>query len=89
MMVGRHATQTFVELGPLALKGLPEPVDAVEVVWEPATVDGSVPLPGRLVGAATDALFGFFGRGAELAVLHEAASRRTSTRAVSGGVRRG
>ena len=26
MMVGRHATQTFVEVGPLELKGLPEPV---------------------------------------------------------------
>src|SRR6476646_8096228 len=65
MMVGRHATQVFVEVGPLVLKGLPEPVNAVEVQWEPASGTGSVPLPGRLVGAATDALFGFFGRGAE------------------------
>ena len=39
-MVGRHATQTFVEVGPLELKGIPEPVDAVEVLWEPATVGG-------------------------------------------------
>lgn len=71
MMVGRHATQTFVELGPTELKGLPEPVDVVEVLWEPAVVEGSVPLPGRIVGAATDALFGFFGRTAELEVLEE------------------
>ena len=42
LMVGRHATQTFVERGPLELKGLPGPVEAVEVVWEPATVEGSV-----------------------------------------------
>ena len=72
LMVGRHATQTFVAVGPLALKGLPDPVDTVEVLWEPVRVAGSVPLPGRLVGAATDALFGFFGRDAELAALEEA-----------------
>jgi class 3 adenylate cyclase/tetratricopeptide (TPR) repeat protein len=70
-LVGRHATQTLVEVGPVALKGLPEPVDAVEVLWEPAKIEGSVPLPGRLVGAASDALFGFFGRGRELGVLAE------------------
>ena len=46
LMVGRHATQTFVEVGPLELKGIPEPVDAVEVLWEPAQTAGSVPLPG-------------------------------------------
>ena len=33
-MVGRPATQTFVQVGPLELKGLPEPVEAVEVLWE-------------------------------------------------------
>jgi class 3 adenylate cyclase/tetratricopeptide (TPR) repeat protein len=78
LMVGRHATQTFVAVGPLALKGIPEPVDAVEVLWEPATMSGSVPLPGRLVGAAADALFGFFGRGPELAGLEEARKRAHS-----------
>lgn len=75
VMVGRNAAQTFVERGPLELKGLPQPVDAVEVVWEPATVEGSVPLPGRLVGAASDALFGFFGRSSELEALTEARKR--------------
>ncbi len=80
LMVGRHATQSFVELGALELKGLPEPVDVVEVLWEPATVAGSVPLPGRLVGAATDALFGFFGRAAELAVVDEAMKRANTSR---------
>jgi class 3 adenylate cyclase/tetratricopeptide (TPR) repeat protein len=80
LMVGRHATQTFVEVGPLELKGIPEPVDAVEVLWEPVTAEGVVPLPGRLVGAATDALFGFFGRGLELDVLHEARKRAQSAR---------
>jgi class 3 adenylate cyclase/tetratricopeptide (TPR) repeat protein len=80
LMVGRHATQAFVEVGPLELKGLPEPVDAVEVLWEPVTVAGSVPLPGRLVGAASDALFGFFGRGAELVVLDEARKQAHTTK---------
>jgi len=28
-LVGRHATQTFVAVDPLTLKGIPEPVDAV------------------------------------------------------------
>jgi class 3 adenylate cyclase len=79
LMVGRHATQTFVDLGPLELKGLPEPVNTVEVQWEPATVEGSVPLPGRLVGAASNALFGFFGRSSELDAFTEARKRaRTS-----------
>src|SRR4051794_22140570 len=78
-LVGRHATQTFVELGPLELKGLPEPVETVEVVWEPAAVAGSVPLPGRLVGAASNGLFGFFGRSVELEAFDEARKRsRTS-----------
>ena len=79
VMVGRHATQTFVERGPLELKGLPEPVDAVEVVWEPATVEGSVPLPGRLVGAASNALFGFFGRSSELEAFTEARKRAAAS----------
>ena len=50
------------------------------MLWEPDTVPGSVALPGRLVGAASDALFGFFGRGAELAALHEARKQAHSTR---------
>jgi hypothetical protein len=82
VLVGRHAAQTFVEVGPLALKGIPEPVAAVEVVWEPANATGSVPMPGRLVGAAADALFGFFGRGRELAAIEEVRKRaHTSQRA--------
>ncbi len=34
-------------------------------------VEGSIPLPGRLVGAASDALFGFYGRAAELEHIDE------------------
>jgi class 3 adenylate cyclase/tetratricopeptide (TPR) repeat protein len=79
LMVGRHAAQTFVEIGPLELKGLPDPVPTVEVLWEPAAVAGSVPMPGRLVGAASNALFGFFGRGPELEHLGEARKRAQSS----------
>src|SRR4051794_41893937 len=83
-MVGRHATQTFVEVGPLELKGLPEPIDVVDVQWEPAKVEGGVPLPGRLVGAATDALFGFFGRRGGLAAIEEARKVARSTQRCHG-----
>jgi class 3 adenylate cyclase len=79
LMVGRHATQTFVEVGELELKGLPEPVAAVEVQWEPESVEGTVPLPGRLVGVASDALFGFFGRSPELEAFTDARKRAQST----------
>jgi class 3 adenylate cyclase/tetratricopeptide (TPR) repeat protein len=79
LMVGRHATQTFVEIGELELKGLPEPVVAVEVQWEPESIAGSVPLPGRLVGAASDALFGFFGRTSELDEIVDARKRALSS----------
>ena len=71
LMAGRHATQEFVSVGDLELKGLPEPVPSVEVVWEPTVADsapgGQLPLPGRLVGASAESLFAFFGRADELA----------------------
>jgi class 3 adenylate cyclase/tetratricopeptide (TPR) repeat protein len=79
LMVGRNATQTFVEVGDLELKGLPEPVAAVEVQWEPESVEGTVPLPGRLVGVASDALFGFFGRSPELEAFTDACKRAQSS----------
>ena len=51
-MAGRHSPQAFVELGNLELKGLPEPVDTIEVVWEPVWESdisiSAVPLPPRL-----------------------------------------
>lgn len=68
-LVGRHATQTFVPIGDLALKGLPYPVPTFEVAWEPVTTadsPGQFPLPARLVGASAESLFAFFGRVHEL-----------------------
>jgi class 3 adenylate cyclase/tetratricopeptide (TPR) repeat protein len=79
-IIGAHASQTFVELGPLDLKGLSAPVATVQVLWEAPSGEGSMPLPGRLVGAASDALFGFFGRGDELDALHEVRKRAHSTK---------
>jgi class 3 adenylate cyclase len=69
VLVGRNASQELRPVGELELKGLSEPVAAVEVLWEPDATGGSVPLPARLVSAATDGLFGFFGREAELEVV--------------------
>ncbi len=65
-IAGRRAQQTFIEVGPLALKGLPEPVPTLEVLWEPTVIEGRVPMPAPLVAATTNVLFGFFGRDAEL-----------------------
>jgi len=76
LMAGRHATQEFVAVGDLDLKGIPEPVPTVEVVWEPADtaggVRGQIPLPARLVGASAESLFAFFGRADELTRLDQA-----------------
>jgi class 3 adenylate cyclase/tetratricopeptide (TPR) repeat protein len=71
-LMRRGGTHTFADVGPLKLKGIPDPVDVVEVVWEPTTPEATVPLPGRLVGSETDARFGFFGRAHELSVLVDA-----------------
>ena len=35
LMAGRRSRQEYNALGPLALKGLPDPVETVEVRWEP------------------------------------------------------
>jgi class 3 adenylate cyclase/tetratricopeptide (TPR) repeat protein len=62
---GRGA-HLFRAVGALALKGLPEPVGACEVAWEPLLGrwegPGEIPLPPRL---ATQPQLGLFGRAAE------------------------
>ena len=50
-MAGRRNRHDCRPLGELALKGLPDPVESVEVLWEPLGGDETgvrVPLPGRL-----------------------------------------
>ena len=61
-LAGSRAEHELVPIGPLDLKGFSEPVEAVEVRWEPAPLDSvpaPVPLPGSL--ARQDA-FAFVGR---------------------------
>jgi len=83
LMVGRNAAQTFGEFGPLELKGIAVPVEVVEVLWEPMKQAGSLPLPAPLVGAASDGVFGFFGRGSELATLQDVLKRTRLARCCS------
>lgn len=67
--LARGRGHTFIAVGELTLKGLPEPVVACEVKWEPLAPTAGVPLPPRL--AATPTL-GLFGRSAEQEVLAKA-----------------
>jgi class 3 adenylate cyclase len=71
-MVGRRGGREFASVGPLTLKGLIEPFDAVEVRWEPlprADTSGIVPLPD---GLRRHVVRTFVGRGPELeAVMDE------------------
>src|SRR5271156_2461111 len=65
---GRRSTYTFLPIGPLELKGLPEPLEVFELIWEPLAVGlgaGEVPLPGRLSHRPAA---GVVGRGTELAL---------------------
>ncbi|MDQ1476491.1 MAG: hypothetical protein QOE62_1720, partial [Actinomycetota bacterium] len=74
-MVGRHTPQPFADAGLLELKGLPEPVAAVEVLWEPMAAEARVPLPAPLIAGSSQALFGFFGRSTELERLDDVQKR--------------
>ena len=70
-VAGRRTVHELVPVGALELKGLPNPVDAVEVRWEPAeepVAAGRLPLPSRLEGTSGV----FVGRDAERAVLVDA-----------------
>jgi hypothetical protein len=74
---GRRNPHRCAPLGDLELKGLPEPVPAVELTWEPLGVVPSrerVPLPARLTGRPAA---GLVGRGTELESLADAFKRVT------------
>lgn len=68
-LLARGKGHTFTSVGELTLKGLPEPILACEVTWEPPVPAAGVPLPPRLAAAPTLALFG---RSAEQSVLGKA-----------------
>jgi class 3 adenylate cyclase/tetratricopeptide (TPR) repeat protein len=74
-IAGRRARHQYRALGELDLKGLPDPVAAVEVLWEPlgeAETTSSIPLPGRL---APRPAVGVVGRQVETAAIADAAKR--------------
>ena len=75
LTAGRRSRHECRSLGRLALKGLPDPVETVEVLWEPLGADEPgpvVPLPRRL---AVRPAVGVVGRDAELAALLDAFKR--------------
>ena len=66
VLAGTRGGHAFNSLGPLELKGLPDPVPVVEVGWAPlATGDElpPIPLPPRL---ALESAWDFVGRGGEI-----------------------
>ena len=68
LVAGSRAAQRFTDMGALDLKGLPEPVSALRVEWEPPTADfgEGPPFPAALtVGARIP----FIGRRPEFEVL--------------------
>ena len=83
VMAGRHATQEFVSVGDLELKGLPDPVRASRSSGSRPTraraEGGQFPLAGRLVGTSAESLFAFFGRADELEPSDRRCRRRAAT----------
>lgn len=70
-LLAPRGSHEFAPVGNLELKGIPEPISTVEVVWHPAELDPAenTPLPDRLAIAYP---FGFVGRNAERALLRDA-----------------
>ena len=74
-MAGRRSRHECRSLGELELKGLPDPVETVEVIWESlGEVDtgATIPLPGRL---AVRPGVGVVGRESEMQTMTDAAKR--------------
>lgn len=67
-LVGTRGGHSFTSVGELELKGLPEPVAASEVAWEPDPGLSAIPLPSGLGRGGLP----FVGREGEMAVLQRA-----------------
>ncbi len=69
-LLAPRGSHEFTPFGILELKGIPEPVSTVEVVWHPNEIEPAeiVPLPDRL---AISYPFGFVGRATERASLRD------------------
>src|SRR4051794_32050202 len=74
LTAGGRSRHECRSIGELELKGLPDPIATVEVVWEPldATATNAVPLPGRL---GVRPPVGVVGRETEMATLADACKR--------------
>ena len=75
LMAGRRSRHECRPLGELILKGLPDPVETVEVIWESlGEVDtgATIPLPGRL---AVRPSVGVVGRDSEMQTMTDAVKR--------------
>ncbi len=78
LMAGRRSKHEWSPLGELKLKGLPDPVETVEVAWVPFTATeldpgaAAIPLPGRLVFRPT---VGVVGREPEIVTITDAFKR--------------
>ena len=74
MMAGRRNRHVCRSVGSMALKGLPDPVDTVEVMWEPLVPAeaGAVALQTRLTVRPT---LGMLGREVEIGLLADAFKR--------------
>ena len=92
-LAGRDAMQEFVALGEVALNGLRDPVEVVEVRWaldaDAIGENAKLPLPARLAAASAESLFTFFGRTDELKTLedlhkHSATEHRLGVVLISG-----
>ncbi len=73
-MAGRRSHHECRPVGELTLKGLPDPLETVEVVWEPLSgsdLTEMIPLPGRL---AVHPGVGAVGRDTEVAAITDAVS---------------
>ncbi|MCJ7671990.1 MAG: AAA family ATPase, partial [Acidimicrobiia bacterium] len=68
-MMARKSDHTFESIGELELRGVPEPVPAVTLQWEPMQVEGAVVMPARIT---PDMDLALAGRVVETAALAEA-----------------
>ena len=78
-MMARKGNHTFESIGDLELRGVPEPVPAVTLQWEPMQVEGALPMPDRVT---PDMELALAGRAQETNALLDA------FKAVEGGERR-
>ncbi len=79
LMAGRRNQQPSRPIGPLELKGFADPVETVEILWEPLAfgeLEWQIPLPSPL---AVHRSTGIIGRDGEMTAIADALSRVTAS----------